>query len=115
MKFLADENIPYPVVKRLRENGFDVTSIYEVKRGLTDEEVARIATAEDRILITFDKDFRMIIFVENITIPGLILLRFPPKSIEYIYSKLRAVLGLDIDFKGKIVSIHEDKIRVAKL
>ena len=115
MRFLADENIPYPVVKRLRENGFDITSIYEVNRGITDEEVARIAAAEDRILITFDKDFGMIIFVENITIPGLILLRFPPKSIEYIYSKLRGVLGLDLDFKGKIVSVHEDKIRVAKL
>ncbi|WP_297487567.1 DUF5615 family PIN-like protein [Thermococcus sp.] len=97
---------PTPVLKRLRENGFDITSIYEAKRGMTDEEVARIATAEDRILITFDKDFGMIIFVENITIPGLIPLRFPPKSIEYIYSKLHAVLELGIDFKGKIVSIH---------
>ncbi|WP_456369125.1 DUF5615 family PIN-like protein [Thermococcus sp.] len=40
MRFLADENIPYPVVKRLRENGFNITSIYEVNRGITDEEVA---------------------------------------------------------------------------
>ncbi|WP_457742928.1 DUF5615 family PIN-like protein [Thermococcus sp.] len=115
MKFLADENIPYPVVKRLRAEGFDITSIYEVRRGITDEEVAQIANKEDRILITFDKDFGMTIFVENITIPGLILLRFPPKIIEYIYSKPHAVLGLDVDFKGKIMSVHEDKIRVAKL
>ncbi len=71
MKFLADENIPYPVVKRLRAEGFDITSIYEVRRGITDEEVAQIADREERILITFDKDFGMIFLLRTSQFPDL--------------------------------------------
>lgn len=115
MKFLADENVPYLPVKLLREEGFDIISIYEIERGISDQEVARIADSENRVLVTFDKDFGMILFVENLNIPGLILLRFQPKSVEYIYSKLRAVLSAEIDFYGKIVTVHEDKIRIAKM
>jgi len=115
LKFLADENIPYSVVKRLQKEGFDILSVYDVKRGIPDQEVARISSEEDRILITFDKDFGMILFVENLKMPGLILLRFPPKSADYIYSKLKTTLSIGVDFRDKIVSVHEDKIRVAKI
>jgi len=115
LKFLADENVPYLPVKRLRNEGFDIISIYEIERGISDQEVAKIANSENRILVTFDKDFGMILFVENLKIPGLILLRFQPKDVEYIYSKLKAVLSAEIDFYGKIVTVHEDKIRIAKM
>ncbi|ASJ01562.1 hypothetical protein A3K92_08755 [Thermococcus gorgonarius] len=87
---MADENVPYGVVKRLANN-------------------------EGRILITFDRDFGTILFVEGLKLPGLILLRFPPKNVEYIYKNLKALLSKDIDFQGKIVSVHEDRIRIGKM
>lgn len=34
MKFLADESLDYPVVKLLRENGYDVTYAAELCRHL---------------------------------------------------------------------------------
>ena len=115
MKFLADENIPYRVVKRLREDGVDIISVYDVGRGITDSEVAELANREGRILVTFDKDFGTILFVEGLKLPGLILLRFPPRNVEYIYKNLKVVLSKEIDFQGKIVSVHEDKIRIARM
>ena len=115
MKFLADENIPYRVVKRLREDGVDIISVYDVGRGITDSEVAELANREGRILVTFDKDFGTILFVEGLKLPGLILLRFPPRNVEYIYKNLKAVLSKEMDFQGKIVSVHEDKIRIARM
>jgi len=48
-------------------------------------------------------------------IPGLILLRFQPKSADFIYTMLKNVVTRDIDFYGKIVTVHEDKIRISKL
>ena len=115
MKFLADENVPYGVIKRLRKEGIDIISVYDVQRGITDPEVAELANQEERILITFDKDFETILFVEGLELPGLILLRFPPRNVEYIYKNLKAVLSKEIDFRGKIVSVHEDRIRIGKM
>ena len=115
MRFLADENVPYGVVKRLRKDGVDIMSVYDVRRGITDSEVAELANSEGRILITFDKDFGTILFVEGLKLPGLILLRFPPKNVEYIYKNLKTVLSKEIDFQGKIVSVHEDRIRIGKM
>ncbi|WP_461864322.1 DUF5615 family PIN-like protein [Thermococcus sp.] len=115
MRFLADENVPYRVVKKLRGDGIDIISMYDVQRGITDPEVAELANQEGRILITFDKDFGTMLFVEGFTLPGLILLRFPPKNVGYIYRNLKALLSKDIDFHGKIMSVHEDRIRIGKM
>jgi hypothetical protein len=40
---LADENIPFEITKSLREQGFEVTSIYETSRGISDEQVIELA------------------------------------------------------------------------
>lgn len=99
----------------MREEGIDIISVYDVQRGITDSEVAELANREERVLITFDKDFGTILFVEGLRVPGLILLRFPPKNVEYIYKHLKTVLSKDVDFRGKIVSVHEDRIRIGKM
>lgn len=58
MKFLADENISPVVVEQLRKRGYDVFDIKEEgKRGLADNEIAKLAVKEERIIITQDKTF----------------------------------------------------------
>lgn len=56
-KFLADENIDQPIVEKLRSKGFDVVAVEEEIKGASDSEVLNKAVDEDRILITFDRDF----------------------------------------------------------
>ena len=116
MKFLADENIPLKVVKRLREDGLDITSIAEIQIGMNDEDIAKLSEKEKAILITFDKDFGEIIFRKLIKPYGLILLRIPPKSVDYIYNFLKWLLiESKIEFEDKLVVVREDKIRVLSL
>jgi hypothetical protein len=43
MKFLANENYPFPSIKILRANGYDIKSIAEENFGITDAEVIEIA------------------------------------------------------------------------
>lgn len=57
MRFLADENFPYDAVAALRDAGHDVVWIREAVPGISDEDVLKRAEAEERILLTFDKDF----------------------------------------------------------
>ena len=58
MRFLADENFDTLVVKTLREAGHDVSWIRDIAPGAPDEEVWDHAVKENRILLTFDKDFK---------------------------------------------------------
>jgi len=57
-KLLADENVPWPLVKLLRNMSLDVEWIPETEyRGISDKEVVRIANNNGRIILTRDSDF----------------------------------------------------------
>ena len=62
MKFLANENFPFPSIKFLREKGFDVISISEDSSGISDEEVLQKAALENLVILTFDRDYGELIF-----------------------------------------------------
>ena len=57
MDFLANENFPFPGIKLLRNKGFNVKSIAEEHFGISDKSVIEIAQNENRIILTFDKDY----------------------------------------------------------
>jgi predicted nuclease of predicted toxin-antitoxin system len=63
MRFLVDECTGPAVARWLREQQYDVFSVYEEARGLDDDEIVQQAFADDRILITNDKDFGEKVYV----------------------------------------------------
>jgi predicted nuclease of predicted toxin-antitoxin system len=62
MRFLANENIPFPSIKYLRKLNIDITSITEIRSGISDEEVMKIAIDDNRTIITLDSDYGELIF-----------------------------------------------------
>ncbi len=62
MKLLANENFPAPAVLLLRSLGYDITAIGEDYPGVSDEYVMNIAIAEQRTIITFDRDYGELIY-----------------------------------------------------
>lgn len=75
--FLADENIPGPVVAELRRVGFDVRWIAEERPGASDVDVAALATAAGRVLLTEDRDFGELAIRRQIAVPGCVLIELP--------------------------------------
>jgi predicted nuclease of predicted toxin-antitoxin system len=57
MRFLANENFPRAAVTTLEAAGHDVLWVRIAAPGATDPDVPAWAVREQRILITFDKDF----------------------------------------------------------
>jgi len=56
--FVADENIPSPVVKRLREAGYDVATVPEVaSAGIRNFELAELSVEIDRLVLSRDANF----------------------------------------------------------
>ena len=60
MRFLCDVHISIRLSKRLVESGHDCNHVNRLpgRWHTSDQEIARIADQEDRILITKDSDFR---------------------------------------------------------
>ncbi len=57
MRLLADECCDAGLVLALRADGHDVLYSAETSQGASDEEVLERAFADDRVLLTEDKDF----------------------------------------------------------
>ena len=74
MKYLADANIPRLLVDELRGAGHDVLWAWSALPRTSDEELVTIAEREGRVVITYDKGFGDLVFVQRRTV-GVILLR----------------------------------------
>jgi predicted nuclease of predicted toxin-antitoxin system len=62
MRFIVDECTGTSVAKWLNEAGYEVYSVFEEARGLTDSQILQKAFLEDFIIITNDKDFGEMVF-----------------------------------------------------
>jgi predicted nuclease of predicted toxin-antitoxin system len=72
---VADENIDFRLIKRLRESDFEVFSIAESSFGIMDTNVLIIATQRNSFLITEDKDFGDLAIRDNKPHNGILLIR----------------------------------------
>jgi len=116
LRFLANENIPLLVVKALVSEGFDITSATLVCRGAPDWQVLDLATRENRIVLTFDKDYGYLVFREKRPAPaGVVLLRFPPRSVEYIHERLARILVGNLPLAGHFTVASERRVRTIPL
>ena len=76
IKFLADENIPFPVVEFLRGRGFDVQKATEGGiQGASDDAILQAARKSGRVLLTFDKHFANILVYPPESHFGIIRIR----------------------------------------
>jgi predicted nuclease of predicted toxin-antitoxin system len=115
-KLLADENVALDIVTALRTGGHDVTSIKDVGPGSTDVAVLARALAEDRVLLTFDKDFGELAFhLGQSASPGIILLRPRLRSPAYLVRFTLAVLGQDQTWQGHFTVAEDGRLRMVPL
>jgi predicted nuclease of predicted toxin-antitoxin system len=111
---VADENIFRGLIAALRKEGFDVISIFESYRGMSDVDIAAFSLNPPRIIITEDKDFGKLIFENNVMVVGIIFLRFLDTERDGIIEKVISLLQNENleSLKGKYITITPNKIRV---
>jgi predicted nuclease of predicted toxin-antitoxin system len=113
VRLLANENFPLPSVTAIAEQGHDVLSISIQSPGITDEKVLARAHADNRILITFDRDYGMLVYFRQLPCPpGIIYLRLRPRSPVEAADLVLPVLKLGKDFlHGHFVVLERDACR----
>lgn len=115
MKLLADEKFPRLAVEVLRAAGHDVTWVAEDCPSTADPDVLRRAVAQDRVLITRDKDFGELAFRSQLpATSGIALFRVGPNPLR-VAALARAALAAVADFAGRFVVVDEHRIRVRPL
>jgi predicted nuclease of predicted toxin-antitoxin system len=114
LRFLADESCDFAVVRALRAKGYDVSAVGEKTTRSVDRELIEQAYQEKRILITEDKDFGWLVYVNRAEMAGVILIRFPGKA----RSKLAEAITKLIQEKGEeivnnFVVVQPGQIRIS--
>ncbi len=116
MRILANENFPGDAVAALRERGHDVAWVRTDSPGISDREVAERAIAEERVLITFDKDFGELAFHHGLAPScGVILLRVSAPSAAHVGETVADLLDSRSDWEGNFAVITDDRIRLRPL
>jgi predicted nuclease of predicted toxin-antitoxin system len=116
MRILANENIPGETVVALRERGHDVLWIRAVAPGTSDRDVLARAADEDRLLLTFDKDFGELAFRSKLPASsGIILLRVTARDPSTLARVLVAAIESRQDWAGHFSVIEPDRIRMTPL
>jgi len=116
MRLLANENFPLDAVEALRAGGHDVAWIREDSRGIPDDKVLLRAQEENRIVITFDKDFGELAFRSKLpSQSGVILFRITPKSSQYIAQVAVQALASQDNWAGHFSVIEDNRIRMTPL
>lgn len=113
MRFLANENFPYPSIKLLRQAGYFVSSIGELYPGISDNQVIVKAKTDNLIILTFDKDYGEIIFKhgqENP--PAVIFYRFKGERPEIAGQiLLDLIINGNFNFDNKFTVVEKENIR----
>ncbi len=117
MKFLADQDVYASTIGVLMRLGHEVVSVGQL--GLAkaeDSELLRVAHQEARILVTRDRDFGGIVFVQGGG-PGVIYLRILPSTQIAVHAELQRVLESygEQELRRSFVVIEPGRHRIRKV
>lgn len=116
MKLLANENFPGDAVEALRGSGHNVLWVRTAFPGASDSRVLERATSEQRVLLTFDKDFGKLAFRWGLpATSGIILFRMRLNSPSRIARAAVSVIGSRTDWAGQFSVVEEGRVRMTAL
>ncbi len=108
MKLLANENFPLLAVDGLRDAGHDVLWARTDMAGDADGEILQRAQEEERVVVTFDKDFGDLAFHWDLPAGcGVLLFRLRIQTPEYVRDRVLETLAGHADCEGNFSVIEE--------
>ncbi len=116
MNYLADENVARRIVQWLRGRGDDVKYASEERSGELDAVWLREAEAQQRLILTSDKDFGELVFRDRLNSHGVVLFRLEKLTVEARIKRLEQVWSIvEANPRGCFIVITPRRIRVRPL
>ena len=99
LKFVIDVGVGRSIEEWLASQNFKVLAIASINPEMKDFEIIQLANHEDGIIVTMDKDFGELVFKNNKTHKGILLLRLDDAVSE---EKLAAIQNIIPEYLGKL-------------
>ena len=118
IKLLADMNISPQTVTALQGEGSDIIRVCEVMSGTaSDLEILEFARQENRVIVTQDLDFSMLLALGGYNKPSLITLRLSLTDPNIVTQKLIDTIPQveQILTEGGAVTIEDASVRTRRL
>ncbi len=116
MKFIIDESSGKAIAQFLISQGYDVIYVGDFMEQALDEEVLKYATAENRILVTNDKDFGELVYKKYKKVAGLILIRSKDESPSRRIQLIKYLLDQHLhQIEGSFIVVTEKVVRIRRL
>lgn len=116
MRFLANENFPGDAVTALRAAGHDLAWVRTDAPGSPDPDVLARAVRENRVLLTFDKDFGELAWRAGLpATAGIVLFRLPMPSPADVGPAIASIIGSREDWAGQFSVVEPGRIRMRSL
>ncbi len=116
MKFLADVNIEKPIIDFFRNQGSDIKWVSDFSPKMDDENLIKLARTEKRILLTNDKDFGELVFLQKRLTHGIILVRVKGQETGLKVKLIKRLMEEYAEkLSGHFVVITKDKFRFIPL
>ena len=113
---MIDESMDARIAAALALAGHDVVEVRLGFAGSEDIDVAKVALASDRIVVTADRDFGDLAFRDNQPMPGIILVRMHGRPYQERTDRiLKAITEFDDRITTSIVVVETEKFRIRPL
>lgn len=109
---MANVNIEKPIIDYLLKNGYDAKWVTNVNKRMPDNEVCSLANSEERVILTNDKDFGEIVFLQKKISRGIVLLRIKGQD---SFQKIQLLSKLLDKYADKVINhfvvVTQEKFR----
>jgi len=110
---LANENVPAPLVRQLREHGLTVHAVRDLMPMASDRAVLRHAHDHGLWVLTFDRDYGELVFARAVPAPpAIVFLRQGPQPMAEFAQTVVKLLDADADqLLGHLVVVSGRGVR----
>ena len=116
MRFLANGNFPGDAVAALQSAGHDVVWVRTAAPGSKDDGILAWAMRDDRVLLTFDKDFGELAWRFGLPAScGIVLFRLPMPLPTAVGAALASRIAERNDWPGHFSVIEPSRVRMRTL
>jgi predicted nuclease of predicted toxin-antitoxin system len=118
VKLLLDQGTPRSTAALLRSAGFDAVHTAEIEMAAAaDNDILSRARQEDRVVVTLDADFHMILALSKAGKPSVIRVRIEGLGARELNDLVQEVIRRCVpDLEdGALVSVQEGRIRIRRL
>jgi predicted nuclease of predicted toxin-antitoxin system len=113
LKFLVDRCAGRRLADWLRDQGHDVREATEIVPDPGDQALLRWAVREQRILVTIDNDFGLLVFHHNEPHTGILRLPDLPAAQRIALTAQIIERYTDVLADGAILTVGSDRVRIS--